>query len=287
MDEVIEAAPRSVAVQPTAPAEARQLTVVEHLIRSGASPDQLERALELQVRADNHQLELMREKRRMDEEDRTRDAMLAFRRDFAGFRGANVIVPKNKHVNRGKAGSFNQAQFDTICRMLSPALSANRFSFRHDQRFGIKSLPTADDPNASLGWVWVKCYLEHADGHTEALELEGPEGDQSANTPVQNMQLTASYLKRQSLLAITGTATGGEDDENAMRSKSARSEPSGDGSGDGDALLQAGRDASLAGTTALNKWWGDIDGKQRNAMTAEFAALRRAARVADDKEAQS
>jgi len=273
-------------MQEAAPAQ-RPLTVIEHMIRSGASPDQLERALELQVRADNHQLELMREKRRMDEEDRKGAALLAFRRDFAAFRGANVIVPKNKHVNRGKAGSFDQAEFDTICRMLSPALSANRFSFRHDQKFGIKEFPTADDPANRVGWVWVTCYMEHSDGHTETLDLEGPTGDQSANTPVQNMQLTASYLKRQSLLAITGTATGGEDDENAMRRKSARSEPAGDdGEEDGDdALLQAGRDASLAGTTALNKWWGALDGKQRNAMTGDFAGLRRAARTAEEKSA--
>ena len=50
-----------------------------------------------------------------------------------------------------------------------------------------------------------------------SAELEGPPGELSVNTPTQNMQTTASYLKRQSLLAITGTATGGEDDEAKMR----------------------------------------------------------------------
>lgn len=199
----------------------RPLTVIEAAIRSGATPDQLERLLDLQVRADNHQLELMREKRRMDEEDRKSAAVLAYRRDFALFRGENIVVPKDKFVDRGRAGSFNQAEFHSIANMLSPALSACGFSFRHDQRFGPKLWPTVENPNNQVGWVWVTCYLEHKDGHVETLELEGPEGDQSANTPVQNMQLTASYLKRQSLLAITGTATGGEDDENGMRGRGA------------------------------------------------------------------
>jgi len=197
----------------------RPLTVIEHAIRSGASPDQLQTLLELQVRADNHQLEMMREKRRMDEEDRKAAALLAFRRDFAAFRGENIVVEKNKHVDRGRAGSFMQAEYHSIAKLLSPALSKHGFSFRHDQKFGPKPWPLPDNPGNVVSWVWVTCFLEHKDGHVETLELEGPEGDQSANTPVQNMQLTASYLKRQSLLAITGTATGGEDDEAAMRGR--------------------------------------------------------------------
>ena len=46
------------------------VSVIEHAIRIGATADQLERMLQLQVQvaADNHRLEMMREKRRMDEE---------------------------------------------------------------------------------------------------------------------------------------------------------------------------------------------------------------------------
>ena len=266
--------------------QARPLTVIEHAMRSGASPDQLQALLELQVRADNHQLEMMREKRRMDEEDRKRDSLLAYRRDFAAFRGENIVVEKNKHVDRGRAGSFMQAEYHAIAKLLSPALSRHGFGFRHDQRFGLQAMPTAENPNNRAGWVWVTCYLEHKDGHVETLELEGPEGDQSANTPVQNMQLTASYLKRQSLLAITGTATGGEDDENGMRGKFKRREPDADGADDGDALLDAGRDEAMKGMKALTAWWGGLTAKQRSAMNSEFGALRRGAMQADQGGAQ-
>jgi hypothetical protein len=147
-----------------------------------------------------------------------REAEKAFRQAFAAFRGENVIIPKTKHVDRGRGGSFDQAEYDEICRRLSPALSLHGFGFRHDQKFGVRRVMT-DGVENDVGWVWVTCHLEHRQGHSESLELEGPPGDLSVNTPTQNMQTTASYLKRQSLLAITGTATGGEDDENAMRKR--------------------------------------------------------------------
>lgn len=256
------------------------ISVIEYAARSGATPEQLQAMLELQVRADNHQLELMREKRRMDEEDRKAAALLAFRRDFAAFRGKNIVIAKDKHVDRGRAGSFNQAEYHSIAQQLSPALSECGFSFRHDQRFGTKVWPLPDNPNNTVPWVTVVCFLEHRDGHFETLELEGPMGDQSANTDVQNMQLTASYLKRQSLLAITGTATGGEDDENGMRSRRAQNVDAYQESGDAE-LIQAGREAALQGMKPLTEWWGKLDRHQQKRLSPEFGSMRKAAAMAD------
>ncbi len=153
-------------------------------------------------------------------DDRQRDAMLAFREDFARFTGENIIIPKTKFVERGKAGSFDQAEYDRVCGMLAPALSKHGFGFRHDQKFTSRRW-MKDGVEQEYPWVVVTCYLEHRKGHTETVTLEGPPGELTANTDVQNMQTTASYCKRQSLLAVTGTATGGEDDENAMRNRAA------------------------------------------------------------------
>ena len=261
----------------TEPPARRELSVIEHAVRSGATPEQLQSLLELQVRADNHQLEMMREKRRMDEEDRVAAAILAFRRDFAAFRGENNIISKDKMVDRGRAGSFMQAEYHSVATKLSPALSRHGFSFRHDQKFGVRDWPTAENPGAKIGWVTVTCYLEHKDGHAEVLTLEGPEGDQSANTAVQNMQLTASYLKRQSLLAITGTATGGEDDEGKLRGRGAKEEAA----PEDDGALQAGRDAAMTGMAALTAWWGTLTNKQRGTYSKDFTQLRRVAQQAD------
>lgn len=220
--------------------------------------ERLERLMQMDIRY-----------RELQEKDRQRDAMLAHKRDFAAFRGENIIVPKSKRVDRGRAGSFNQAEFDAVCGLLSPALSRHGFGFRHDQRFGAKD---------GIPWVWVTCFLEHKDGHAEQLELEGPPGDLSANTPVQNMQATASYLKRVSLLAITGTATGGEDDESGLR-------PAADADGaspEGDPTLRAGEEAAAQGMAALTAWWSKLDNRQRGEYGQAFTAMRKKARAADE-----
>lgn len=255
------------------------LSVIEQAIRTGATADQLERLLQLQVQADHHRLDLMREQRRMAEEDRAKAAKAAFLRDLAGFRGENIVIPKSKFVDRGRAGSFMQAEYGTAAAMLSPALSKHGFSFRHDMKFGSKRWMT-EGVESDVPWVYVTCYLEHRDGHGDSLELDGPPGDLSANTPVQNMQATASYLKRQSLLAITGTATQDEDDENKVGNKR---QPAQQGSGDDEAeeLADAGRAEAMKGMKALTAWWGGLSAKQRSAMNSQFGALRRCAAMAD------
>jgi hypothetical protein len=173
--------------------------------RNDGDLDRLERLMAMQERWEQAQ-----------ERERTRQAVLAFRRGFASFRGENIVIPKTRHVDRGRAGSFDQAEYHVVTGMLSPALSRHGFGFRHDQKFSSRKW-SDKGVESDIPWVYVTCYLEHADGHQEVVELEGPPGELTANTPTQNMQVTASYLKRQSLLAITGTATGGEDEEAGLR----------------------------------------------------------------------
>ena len=279
MQEVMAVRPEVAAQAAIAAAQSQAITPVEHAMRAGATPEQLQALLELQVRADNHRLDLMREQRRMAEEDRAKAAKAAFLRDLAGFRGENIVIPKSKFVDRGRAGSFMQAEYGTAAAMLSPALSKHGFSFRHDMKFGSKRWMT-EGVESDVPWVYVTCYLEHRDGHGDSLELDGPPGDLSANTPVQNMQATASYLKRQSLLAITGTATQDEDDENKVGNKR---QPAQQGSGDDEAeeLADAGRAEAMKGMKALTAWWGGLSAKQRSAMNSQFGALRRCAAMAD------
>jgi hypothetical protein len=287
MNDVIEAAaPAAPMQQAQAAPQQRPLTVIEHAIRSGASTAELRELMALQRDMDNHQLVLMREKRAMDEEDRKAAGVLAFRRDFAAFRGENIVAPKSKFVDRGKAGSFMQAEFGSICTLLSPALSKHGFGFRHDVVFGSR-LWTTEGVESSMGWVYVTCFLEHRDGHFEKLDLEGPPGDLHANTAVQNMQATASYLKRQSLLAITGTATEDEDNENGMQQgtklpKAQRREPDADSQVVLDALRNTGQEKATQGMKALTDWWASLEEVQRKLIMPEFGAMKQAARKFDE-----
>lgn len=280
--ELIERA--SLDAPPPAAAPQHQLTAIEHAMRNGATPEQMVAAMQLQVQMDNHRLEMMREKRRMDEEDRARNAKASFLRDLAAFRGENIVIPKSRYVDRGRAGSFMQAEYGTAATMLSPALSKHGFSFRHDMKFGSKRWMT-EGVESDAPWVYVTCYLEHREGHSDRLDLDGPPGDMSANTPVQNMQVTASYLKRQSLLAITGTATADEDDENKLKRKSgaATNEPTGEEADARAELVQAGNDEAMKGMVALTAWWGKLTAKQRGDLNAEFGAMRKCAGIADSK----
>ena len=230
-------------------------------MQRGFTPEQISQMMDLRDRQDAHVAEK------------------AFREDFAAFRGENIIIPKTKDVDRGRGGSFVQAEYHVAANMLSPALSRHGFGFRHDQKFGSRKWMT-DGVESDIAWVYVTCYLEHRAGHSEKLELEGPPGDLSVNSPTQNMQVTASYLKRQSLLAITGTATGGEDDENKHRSRGSSE------SGADEALLHAGRDAAMQGMKSLTDWWGSMTSRQRSDLNKEFPAWRKVAATADAQGAQ-
>lgn len=183
----------------------------------GVTPADL---LQIAMQSGDKDIDRLERLMKMVLEDRQRDAMLAFREDFARFTGENIIIPKTLFVERGKAGSFEQAEYDRVCGMLSPALSKHGFGYRHDQKFTSKPW-TTDGVTSDIPWVIVTCFLEHRKGHTEIVTLEGPPGDLTANTPVQNMQTTATYCKRQSLLAVTGTPTGGEDKEADLRTRAA------------------------------------------------------------------
>ena len=238
--------------------------VLMQAMARGFTPDQISQMMDLRDRQHRHVAET------------------EFRKDFAGFRGENIIVPKSKSVDRGRAGSFIQAEYHIAANLLSPALSRHGFGFRHDQKFGSRKWAGDDGIERDVPWVYVTCFLEHRSGHVERLELEGPPGELSANTPVQNMQATASYLKRQSLLAITGTATGGEDDENNLHPKRERQAATGGSEQD----LSEWQDVALEGMAKLrafyektrpsDEWW-----------SANSRALRVAATAADKRMADA
>lgn len=244
----------------------------------GVSPDYL---IQLAMEMGDKDLDRWERLLKMQAEHKAEQARIAFWRDFAAFRGANIVVPLTKDVDRGKAGSFTQAEYHVATQMLSPALSAHGFSFRHDQRFGSRQWLT-EGVASDVPWVWVTCFLTHRDGHTEKLELDGPPGELSANNPVQNMQATASYLKRQSLLAITGTATGGEDNENNLRRpRDVRELPSDADCNEFDRLHTEGHERAQHGTKVLTEWWGKLSAKQRSLMNDDFGAMRKAAGQVD------
>lgn len=284
------AQPVLVAPQRAANEPSTALSVVDYAVRSGASVQQIQALMDLQVRADNHQLELMREKRRMDDEDRRTAARLAFDAALAAFRSKNVVVIKTREVvqkarDGGDGPRFWQAEFDEVCRTLSGPLSECGFGFRHDMKFGTKRW-MVDGVENDNPWVYVTCILTHKQGHTEVLELDGPPWEGGTMNGLQRMSASGSFLKRVSVLTITGTPTGGEDDESQRDAASGKAQPRAL-SGEADAALQdlieAGQQKAGQGMDALTAWWAALTEQQRKVVTPSFAAMRQAARRADAK----
>jgi hypothetical protein len=210
----------------------------------------------------------------MVREWRAEEARLACARDFAAFTRRGITIPKTKRVQqRAKGGGpgpqYDQTEFHVVSSMLKPALGEHGFSVSFDNKF-----ERATD--GGIAWCRVTCILEHRDGHRKTLTLEGPPDDSGAKNALQEMQSSATFLMRHALLAITGTAQAGVDNDG--RGARGDVEPE----SDPDApTLQAGRDAAMQGMAQLTAWWGALTPKQRNRWGDEFKAMRGAAQRAD------
>ena len=251
--------------------------------------ERLARLMDMEIRYREQQAIDRQREREWAEQDRIRDGILAFAEDFAKFRGENIIIPLTKHVDRAAAGSFEQAEYHRVAGMLSPALSKYGYGFWHDPKFVVKKIVGDDGVERDIPWVEVTCYLEHRKGHTKSIFLEGPAGELRGNTIVQNQQATASFFKRQTLLAITGTATGGEDDENKLAPR----EPGAVATSNAPApdievgrkieLRNDGEAAAQSGMQALTAWWAKLNAREQKDMSAHFSAMRKAARAVDER----
>jgi hypothetical protein len=237
--------------------------LIEMVAASGAySVDQLERLLNLQLKWQEGEREHQKYLDARAERKRLQEIGLAFREAYKNFRAVNIVIPKTKHVKMkardGRDGpEFFQAEFDWVMSMLTPALSANGLSIRHDPVWGSREVP-GEEPGTTqnIGWVTVTCFLDHVAGHTEMIVLEGPQDFNSAVNFNQRMQITTSYLKRQSVLAITGTPTAEEDDESRMQRQQAAARGTAPDVNDADPpLVKEAKAAAAQGAEHYRKWY--------------------------------
>lgn len=280
--------------QPAAP-----LVTLPQAVPIGAGPmaiieQLLQRAEHIDIDRATRLLDLHRQFKQDQIAEQERLAVLAYERAFIAFRGENVIIPKTKHVNQvsrsGAQGpSFWQAEFDMVCDLLTPAMHKHGLGFRHSEVFGSREWKAdASDPTIPAGtvitipWVYVTCTIIHVDGHSETLPLDGPPDTSGAKSPVQQMQSTATQLKRHILTAMTGTSTREEDDETRNGAGFQKHPGKADAMAELDpALLPQGKEKALEGMKPLLAWWGALSQRQRDILTSEFPTLKKAAAVAD------
>lgn len=216
--------------------------LLQMAVEQGADLDRLERLMALQERWEAN------------------EARKSYDAAFSAFKAEAVQIIRNKDVTAGPLSGKRYAELFSVVNAVTPALS----------RQGLSSLwkITKDEPQ----WLEVTCTLRHVGGHSESVSMGGPPDAGGAKNAIQARASTVSYLERYTLKAITGVAEGGEDDDGGQ---------SGGGDAPENKALQAGRDAAMQGMAALTKWWGALDAKQRSELSKDFAAMRKAAQIAD------
>jgi hypothetical protein len=158
------------------------LSVVELAIQRGASVDTLTKLFELQERLD------------------ARAAKKAFDAAFAAFQAEAPDLERTKEVSYGQGKTaYKYTPLDQITRAYRPVLAKHGLSFSWTQAQPAKDV------------ISVTCTLKHVQGHSESCSLEGPPDNSGSKNAVQSISSGVSYLRRYTLLGVTGGATGDED----------------------------------------------------------------------------
>jgi hypothetical protein len=105
-------------------------------------------------------------------------------------------------------------------------------------------------------WLEVTCTLTHTLGHSEAVSMGAGPDSGGAKNGIQARASTVTYLERYTLMAATGLAAQGQDDDGAGR-KQVEPDP------DGKAKLEA-----CGSMDSLTKAWAALTPDQRKTLAA-------------------
>ena len=156
------------------------------------------------------ELDRLRELLKIRDEERERDAHMAYHEALAAFKANPPEVVKNTTTSfdsqRGGHVEYDYADLGSVVAALIPALGAHGLSHHWDVT------QAGSD-------VTVRCYLTHRLGHKEHVELTGPIDKTGSKNDIQAIGSAVSYLQRYTLLSITGIAARGVDDDGNRTAK--------------------------------------------------------------------
>ena len=125
---------------------------------------------------------------------------------MAAYTSEAPALTKNRRggyesTRTGGVTDYEHATLDHIAETLGPVLSRHGLSYDWE----------TDQPDG--GQIRVTCALTHVLGHCKRVTLQaGPDQSGSKNS-IQAIGSTVTYLERYTLLAVTGMATKGQDDD--------------------------------------------------------------------------
>lgn len=169
--------------------------LIELAVEKGSSADELGKLMELQLRWEANEARL---------------AFIASMKQFkdkapAIFKTKKVSYPNKDH----SLTTYHHAELDKITETIGEALLA----------VGITHAWRTSDSN---GRIVVTCVLTHQQGHSEDVAtLSGPADTSGGKNNIQAIGSTTTYLQRYTLLAGTGLAPEGVDNDGATDGLSA------------------------------------------------------------------
>lgn len=231
------------------------IDLLQMAMQQGADLDRLERLLALKREWDAAQ------------------AKEAYYAASAACRATPVTIYKAKYVDIPGGAKYWHAELSDVCTAIDQVLAAHGMSYRWNVEQKDKR-------------IFVTCTLRHAGGHEEHITMDGPPDDSGKKNPLQQIQSTVTYLQRHTLLAITGRATKGMDNDGRgadadpadERRRPAR--PAAPAGAEPSRLVDEGNAEAAKGEAALNEWWKRLTQQQRTDVTPYFAAMKQDARRA-------
>jgi len=169
--------------QPQLPA-ITPMQMLQTAVDQGANLDKLQKLMDLQERWENN------------------EARKAYVVSMNAFKADPPEIFKNKHViyeTRTGATEYSHSSLDHVANVISETMSKHGLSFRWDvsQKQAVK----------------VSCIVTHEQGHSESVSLQAAPDDSGGKNSIQAVGSTVTYLQRYTLLAATGLAAKGMDDD--------------------------------------------------------------------------
>jgi len=186
--QIIAQQTRGTDIAPAAPIT--PMAMLQIAVEQGADIDKLSKLMDLQERW------------------QANEARKAFVAALTAFKEEPPTITKNKHVafgGQGRGGTaYDHATLDHVCDVIGKALSKHGLSHRWD----------VEQPDG--GMIRVTCVLTHAMGHSESVSMQAGADQSGSKNNIQAVGSTSTYLQRYTLLAATGLAATGQDDDGGI-----------------------------------------------------------------------
>lgn len=208
-------APARVEQRPTAPPAAAELVgrspldQITELLNRGITVEMLDQFLQLQ-----HKWE-------------AEEARKAYNRAMSAFKRDEIpAIEKKVHVDyptRGRDGApggrvvYDHETLDAVVFAVLPPMA----------RHGLTHKWVPHQSNPPSGMITVRCIITHELGHSEEVELSAAPDTSGYKNPIQAVKSAITYLERITLLAITGLAAQGMDDDGRSTGEPVRGAPAG------------------------------------------------------------